>query len=143
MGSFEDLIKKGVTAGATALGGPIAGGIAGAGMTALSGGDLGETLAGGLSSGLSGLGDATGGTVGQRFVSNLGFTPKSVVSNTSNAAKLMKPISVLDSLKSISNPTALLNTNQSPWGIPVPIAKDQPMSLLETLQGRAQNANYA
>lgn len=85
MGSFDKLLKPAAVAGATALGGPVGGALAGFGTTALTGGDFGESLTGGLSGGagaaLGGAGGSAGASgssaaapsFGSKFMTNLGF----------------------------------------------------------------------
>ena len=87
MGSFDKLLKPAAIAGATALGGPVGGALAGFGATAATGGDFGESLAGGISGGagaaLGGAGGASASgasmapaaapSFGSKFMTNMGF----------------------------------------------------------------------
>jgi len=115
MGSFDKLVKPAITAGATALGGPVGGALASFGTTALTGGDFGESLTSGLSGGagaaLGGAGAGAGASssaapsFGSKFMTNLGFG-SDPWQNLSNGGKLV--LSARNTMPTPSDPYGLL-----------------------------------
>ena len=118
MGSFDKLLKPAATAAGTAFGGPVGGALASFGSTALTGGDLGESLASGLSVGsLSSMGGAgaevagssaapaASPSFGHKFMTNLGFG-SDPWQNLSNGGKLV--LSARNPMKTSNDPYGLL-----------------------------------
>ena len=119
MGSFDKLVKPAITAGATALGGPVGGALASFGTTALTGGDFGESLTSGLSGGAgaalggagagagasAGAGSSAAPSFGSKFMTNLGFG-SDPWQNLSNGGKLV--LSARNTMPTPSDPYGLL-----------------------------------
>lgn len=120
MGSFDKLLKPAITAGATAFGGPVGGTLAGFGTTALAGGDLGDSLIGGLSAG--GGAAASTPSFGSKFMTNLGFG-SNPWQNLSTGGNL---------ILSARNP---MQTSSDPYGLLVPPPKRP--GLMEVLNERS------
>lgn len=130
MGSFDKLLKPAITAGATALGGPVGGALASFGTTALTGGDFGESLSSGLSGGagaaLGGAGAGAGASsastpsFGSKFMTNMGFG-SDPWQNVSNGGKL------------ILNARNTMPTPSDPYGLLLPAPKRP--SLMDVLNG--------
>lgn len=110
------LIKKAATTAATVAGGPVAGALAGFGSSALSGGNLYDSLASGVSGGVAGdVAKKAAGTVGSKLKDSLGLG------------------STKDTLTTLSNDVI------APMGVNQQIAPPQfqdTQSLLDTLRQR-------
>lgn len=119
MGGF---FNKAATAGGTALGGPVGGGLAFFGANALTGGDIGSSISGGLTAGVSELAPISAVSsakpnFGKTFMSSMGFGK--------------------DPTQNIFNGLGLVNSlrNTTPFNSES-VLPPEPASLLDTLRAR-------